>query len=342
MTARLRILLALAATSLGCAGNYDNPFQDVNQSTPPPADSDIGFVSAASGSTADRRDIFAVDESGTPVSRLTSCDRESRPCDLLEGAWSPERARLVVRRRAEDTNGDSRITAADGEALVFLDLSRGTEAVLVASARRVSGLDWSVLGNALVYSAQGTGDREDLFVMDPNGENNDNLTATPTVDERRPRIDPTGTVAVYERIEQGVKGRIFVYLNRNAQLAVTSGGEGTAPLTGTPYLVGSDADPDYAPDGRRIAFRRLTSTGNGGLGNWDVMTVAADGTGLQTVASGPGFRGAPDWGPRGIVFHEIDPTTGLNRIVVIGADGTRRAPLTVSPTAGLQFPRWLP
>ena len=84
------------------------------------------------------------------------------------------------------------------------------------------------------------------------------------------------------------------------------------------------------------------STGNGGLGNWDVMTVASDGTGLSTLAGGPGYRGAPDWGSRGIVFHEIDPASGLNRIVTVAPDGTRRTPLTVAPTAGLQFPRWLP
>jgi hypothetical protein len=72
------------------------------------------------------------------------------------------------------------------------------------------------------------------------------------------------------------------------------------------------------------------------------MTVRTDGTGLTTLATGPGYRGAPDWGPRGIVFAEIDPTTGLNRIVTLAADGTRRTPVTVAPGAGLQFPRWLP
>lgn len=342
MQPRLRLPLFLAALTLGCAGSYDNPFSGLNLSQPPPAEAEIGFISAASGGTADRRDLFAVDESGTPITRLTTCARESRPCDLLEAAWSPERARLLVRRRVDDTNGDQRITSADGESLAFVDLSRGTEAVIITADRRVSGADWSTLGNAVVYSALGVGDREDLFVMDPNGANNQNLTGTADVDERRARIDPTGTVAVYERIERGVKGRIFVYLNRNAQLAVTTGGEGTAALTGTPYIVGADADPDYSPDGRSVAFRRLMSTGNGGLGNWDIMTVRTDGTALTTLAGGPGYRGAPDWGPRGIVFHETDPTTGLNRIISIAADGTRRTPITTAPTAGLQFPRWLP
>lgn len=342
MRARHGLLLVLTVSCLGCAGEYDNPFAGVNLSRPPPADSEIGFVSAASGSAVDRRDLFAADESGTPVTRLTTCDREGRPCDVLEASWSPERSRLMARRRADDTNDDSRLTPADGESLAFVDLARGTEAVLITADRRVSGVDWSPIGNAVVYSALGAGDREDMFVMDPNGENNDNLTATTDVDERRPRIDPTGTVAVYERIEAGGKGRIFIYLNRNAQLQVTSGGTGEGALTGTPYQVGSDADPDYSPDGRTLVFRRLISLGNGGLGNWDIMTVRTDGTTLTTVATGAGYRGAPDWGPRGIVFTEIDPSTGLNRIVTIAGDGTRRTPVTVAPGSGLQYPRWLP
>ncbi len=342
MNARRGASLVLLVTCLGCGGDYENPFAGVNLTRPPPDDSEIGFVSAASGGAADRRDLFAADESGTPVTRLTTCNREGRPCDVLEASWSPDRSRLAARRRNEDTNGDTRITLADGESLSFLDLARGTEAVLVAGARRVSGVDWSPSGNAIVYSALGAGDREDMFVMDPNGQNNDNLTNTPNVDERRPRIDPTGTVAVYERIEPGVKGRIFIYLNGSAQLQITSGGPGDGALTGTPYVAGSDADPDYSPDGRTIVFRRLASLGNGGLGNWDIMTVRADGTTLTTLATGPGYRGAPDWGPRGIVFSEIDPSTGLNRIVTIAADGTRRTPVTVAPGSGLQFPRWLP
>jgi Tol biopolymer transport system component len=342
MRARLGLSIVLAMTCLGCAGEYQNPFAGVNLSRPPPDDSELGFVSAAQGGSGDRRDIFAADETGT-VTRLTTCNRENRPCDVLEASWSPERSRLVVRRRADDTNGDMRLTPADGESLAFLDLERGTEAVLIAATQRVTGIDWSPVGNAVVYSALGAGDREDMFVMDPNGANNQNLTGTTGIDERRPRIDPTGTVAVYERIEAGGKGRIFIYLNRNAQLQITSGGAGEGVLTGTPYQVGSDADPDYSPDGRTLVFRRLTSLGNGGLGNWDVMTArASDGGGLTTIAGGPGYRGAPDWGPRGIVFNEIDPSTGLNRIVTLAADGTRRTPVTVAPGAGLQFPRWLP
>jgi len=338
MRSRIPLLFALSIIT-GCAGDYDNPFANSGSTTAPPADAEIAFLSVPSGGVA--HDLFSADESGSPITRLTICNREGRPCDVLETAFSPERARLMLRRRTQDTNADGRLSAADGESLVFTDLARGTEQILVEGTQHVSGVDWGPAGSRIVYSALGEGNREDMFVMDPNGSNGDRLTATADVDERRPRIDPTGSVAIYERIEGSGKGRIFLYANQTAQQAVTQGGAGTERLTGTPYTVGGDADPDYAPDGRTIVFRRLTSTGNGGLGNWDLMTVKPDGTDLRVVAGGPGYRGAADWGPLGIVFTETDGT-GQVRVVVIGNDGTRRTPVTAVAASLLQYPRWLP
>jgi Tol biopolymer transport system component len=336
---RSRFPLLLLLLGAACAGEYENPFADSGSTTAPPDDAEIAFLSTPAGGAA--RDLFSADESGSPVTRLTACNREGRPCDVLEAAFSPEPARLMLRRRTQDTNGDGRLSSADGESLAFVDLARGTEKILVEGTQRVSGVDWGPQGSRIVYSALGEGGREDLFVMDPNGDNADRLTATADVDERRPRIDPSGSVAVYERSEAGGKGRIFLFVSQTAQQPITQGGEGTERLTGTPYVVGGDADPDYAPDGRTIVFRRLKSTGSGGLGDWDVMTVKPDGTDLRVVAGGPGHRGAPDWGPLGIVFAETDGT-GQVRVVVIGNDGARRTPLTTAAGSGLQFPRWLP
>lgn len=336
---RPRIPLLLVLLTAACAGDYENPFADSGSTMEPPADAEIAFMSVPSGGVA--RDLFAADESGSPITRLTACNREGRPCEVVEAAFSPERARLMLRRRTQDTNDDGRLTAADGVSLVFTDLARGTEQILIEGTQNVSGVDWGPAGSRIVYSAIGEGGREDMFVMDPNGSNADRLTATADVDERRPRIDPTGSVAIYERSEAGGKGRIFLYANQTAQQAITQGGEGTERLTGTPYVVGGDADPDYAPDGRTIVFRRLTSLGTGGTGYWDIMSVKPDGTDLRVVAGGPGYRGAPDWGPLGIVFAETD-ASGQVRVVVIGNDGTRRVAVTASAASGLQFPRWLP
>jgi hypothetical protein len=98
------------------------------------------------------------------------------------------------------------------------------------------------------------------------------------------------------------------------------------------------------PDGLSVAFRRLTGVGNGGLGTWDLMTLRADGKSDPVVlATGPLFRGAPDWSAKGIVFVETDVAADRSDLVVLSADGASRTVLRTEP-AGYRMgaPRWLP
>ena len=333
------LLVALPA----CRTEFDNPFANSNPSAVPPAGSELVFASNAYASRPGLpREIFAAKPDGSGTTRLTFCNGESQICDSLESAPAPDRRRLAVRRVLQDTNGDGRLSAEDGESLFFVDLARSVQAVLLSQARRISGIDWSPTSDLLVYSGLGEGDREDLWRMDPNGQNNLNLTSTSTIRERRPRFSPSGNLAAFERIDESGKGQIFIFQSSVQQFPVTSGGPGEAPLAGTPYVVGSDADPDYSPDGRFIVFRRLTATGNGGLGSWDLLTVANDGTDLTVLASGPVYRGAPDWGDRGIAFAEVDAAAGTSRLLLIPADGGPSRVL-ISQTGGLDlgYPRWL-
>jgi len=150
----------------------------------------------------------------------------------------------------------------------------------------------------------------------------------------------TGSVAVYERIDDTGKAQVYVLFA--GQPRVTAGGPGAEPLAGTPLVVGSDADPDFSPDGRLAVFRRLTGTTDPGRGAWDVMIVNLTDGSLTTVASGPAHRGAPDWGPQGIVFAEAE-AGGERRLVMVQPDGSgRRVLLTVGSSFDLSSPRWLP
>lgn len=336
--------MAALATLPACNPAYDNPFAGTGLTAAPPAASDLIFTGNNFGPRSGLpRELFAIKQDGSGLTRLTFCNNETQSCDTLEASSAPDRQRVVARRVLQDSNGDGQLTINDGESLVFIDLARSTQAVLVPATRRVSGLDWSPTGSVLVYSALGEGGQEDLWRMDPNGANNRNLTSSPSIRERRPRIDPAGSVAVYERIDAAGKGQVYIFSSSVQQIPVTTGGPGSEPLPGSPYVVGSDADPDFSPDGRSVAFRRLTALGNEGLGIWDVLTVANDGSGLSVVASGPLYRGAPDWGPQGIVFTEIDAGSGVSRIVVIQPSGSSPR-ILFAQTGGvsLSYPRWLP
>jgi Tol biopolymer transport system component len=253
-----------------------------------------------------------------------------------------DRQRAVVRRVLADTNSDGRLTSSDGEGLFLVDFARSVEGPILPSAARVGAVDWSAMSDVIVYSGAGTGALEDIFRMDPNGQNNRNITDTALVRERHPRVDPSGTIAVFERVDATGKGEVWVFFTTQAQSRLTSGGTAGPALAGSPYIVGSDADPDWSPDGRSIVFRRLRALGDGRLGQWDLMTVRADGTGLATIVSGAAFRDAPDWGTRGIVFAETG-ADGRTELVVVAPDGSnRRVLLTVGANVELGATRWLP
>ena len=324
-----------------CGSNVDNPFANASRTVPPRATAAVIFTSNVGSPPGSAREVYAIDLDGTGLTRLTFCSTDADPCDTSAVSPAPDRQRVVVRRR-KDAHGNSRLDSGDGDAMLFVDLSRGTEAPLVPASGLVAAIDWAPTGDVLVFSASGEGSMEDLFRADTNGENNRNLTASNTVRERGGRVDPTGTIAVYERIDPDSKAAVFVFVDRTRQVRVSTPGEGTAALAGTPYTVGSDADPTFSPDGRSVVFRRLTGTGGEGLGTWDIMTLHTDGTGLAAVASGPDYRGAPDWSAQGIVFEEGDGASGTRRLVVVQPDGSgRRVLLTAARGTDLTAPRWL-
>lgn len=337
-------VVVATALVLGCGRTYDNPFAGSRPTTPPPAAAAIVYSSNAHDPRpAGGRELYAVEESGANPTRLTFCAADGAVCSTLDAAFDADRRRAVVRRVLADSDSDGTLTEADGEGLYLVDFDRSVQGEILPANARVSSVDWSAISDVIVYSGVGSGGaNEDLFRMDPNGQNNRNISVSQGIRERHPRVDPTGSVAVFERIDGSGKGQIYVFITTQALTRVTSGGDSGPALPSTPYIVGSDADPDYSPDGRSIAFRRLTALGDGRNGHWDVMTVRTDGSGLTTIASGPAWRDGPDWGPNGIVFSERGPS-GRTELVVVNPDGTnRRAIVAVAPGVELRSARWLP
>ena len=339
---RIGTLVALACALAGCEPEYGNPFAGSDSTVAPSAAADIVYTTNMYAARPGAgREVHAIEDTGANPTRLSFCTEEGAACSTLEAAFSPDRRRAIVRRVTSDANRDGRLSAADGQSLVLVDFARSVQGEVLARTARPESVDWSSVGDVIVLSGGGTGGIDDLFRMDANGQNNRNLTDTAGVRERDARIDPTSQVAVFERIEGTAPGQIWVFFTTQAQSRITFGGTAGAALSGTPYVVGSDADPDYAPDGRTIVFRRLTAVGDG-TGHWDIMTVSADGTGLRAIVTGPAYRESPDWGPGGIVFTETG-SDGRTAIVRVDPDGSNRRTLV---TAGAGFElggtRWLP
>ncbi|HXB53756.1 MAG TPA: hypothetical protein VN461_03170 [Vicinamibacteria bacterium] len=341
----LRPLLVALVLAGACNRDYPSPFGGLGRTVSPPSAAALLFTSGAwATQSGSGRELFAANADGSGVTRLTFCN-DGATCDTVEAAIATDRQRTEVRRVK---------TTTPGTALVYIDLQKAAEAEIIPASQQVSGIDWSSQGDVLVYSALRSPGLDDLYRVDPNGQNAADLSCTtagttgtlpcdPTIRERRPRIDPTGNVAVYERIDATGRGQIYIFQNSANKIQVTSGGTPGAALPGTPYVIGSDADPAYSPDGGSVVFRRLTDLGSGGLGSWDVLTVHSDGTALAVLATGPLYRGAPDWGTAGIVFAETDAAAATTSLVVVQPDGTGRHVILTQPsTFNLGFPRWLP
>ncbi len=329
---RLALLcLALAASS--CGSDNGNPFAASPPARPPAPDAAILFVSGSwSAEAGSPRELFAIAADGSNPQQLTSCARAARPCDFLQVSPSPERSRLIAVRTSPDAE-------AGAQSLFFMDLSRSVESVIL-DKRRVDSADWSRDGSFILFAspnAQTT--NEDLFTAQPNGSDEQNLTESLDVRERHARLDPFVRTAAYERIDGAGVSRVFLF----PQTAVTSGAASGPVLPGTPYAVGSDADPAFSTDASQVVFRRLTSVGNGGLGTWELMvTAAATNSVPRAIVSGPLARGAPDWGRAGIVFVETDAQAGRSELVLVQPDGSGRRVLRTESAGGrMGSPRWL-
>jgi Tol biopolymer transport system component len=329
------VVVALLFVCVGChKGSNTNPFGGSSSTRPAPADAALVFVTGSWATDPGQpRELVSIGADGSNMQRLTACAAASDPCEVVQVALSPDRNRAAaIRASAKGAPGTS--------TLYFMDLSRSVEKLLFPS-KRIGSVDWSPDGVFLVYAAAGTPQDpgEDLFYAEPNGNNDQDLTNTPGIRERSPRVDPHSQTAVYERIDDSGLARIYLY----QQTPITAGGTPGPPLPGTPYIVGSDADPAYAPDASTLTFRRLTGIDNGGLGSWDVLTVKLDGTGEQTLATGGVYRGAPDWGRGGIAFVETDAAAAVSRLVVVQPNGSGRKVLREEPSAfGMASPRWIP
>ena len=191
----------------------------------------------------------------------------------------------------------------------------------VASAgRQPRSVAWSRDGMSVVYDTNGRGPWE-LWRASLDGATVPERLEIPGEHSRQPAIAAAGNRLAFERLVELTS--VFA-LRRNAQPE--------------PVLVSStwDDNPQFSPDGRRIAF---SSRRSGDVE--EIWLAAADGSDARQLTSGPGRRQTlPAWSPDGrhIAFESTSVSTRTDIWVVPTAGGTPRQ-MTNDPGAE-NAPMW--
>ena len=337
----LILTLLLAVAGPACTAGVAPTTTASASSTAVPAAADTVFVATDAWATkvGGTFELFSVGATSQPT-RLTFCTG----CQALSAAPSLDRSRIALRRINADSNGDGRLDESDRVSLLLVDLGRGIEGPFLPDGWTTSGVDWASDGTFLVHTSSPDGRPDGLYTMDSNSQNNQAIIADPNIRIRGGRLNASRTRAIYERIASIGPGKSEIWTGASSsnQTKVTDGGVVGDLLPGTFYLVGSDAGPDYSPDGTNVTFKRLTSIGVPG-GAWDILvTSATPGGALRVIASGPQFRSAPDWSKDGIVFSEQNLATGGTDVVVIDpATGSRRVLQSFGAGYKAGAPRWI-
>lgn len=168
------------------------------------------------------------------------------------------------------------------------------------------------------------GTNNDLWVMKADGSGQHRVTNTPGYSEQESTWSPDNLrIAFQTDPDKNVdRGDAIAVMNRAGGITLIT--TGFAPNGN--YQ--DDREPDWAPDGSRIAFARSTGSG------YRVFTIKPNGTALTQITNG-GLDRAPTWSPdsRRIAFDRG------GQLWIMNADGSGLTRITGGFIAS---PAWSP
>ena len=317
---KLYFLISVVA-ALALAGPAQATFPGVN-----------GKIAVERGNETAESDIYVVDPDGTDEVNLTHNGGNNRVI-----AWSPDGSRVAFRSDGDgsdnyydifvapaDGSGPVRLTylenagnpawSPDGASITFVNDYLYTIGADGTGLRRLSDLVraeapvWSPDGRKIVFKVD-TVTRWDLYVVNRDGSGLRRLTDDADEFPAWPSFSPDGTRIVYATNRDPACTAYDCY----TLYVMDADGTHERKLTEGPVFYAT-----WAPDGSRIAFS--SSRGY----EFDVYTIAPDGTGEQRLTYTAASESPPQWSPDStqLVF------TRNNSVYVMNRDGTGERFLT--------------
>ena len=170
------------------------------------------------------------------------------------------------------------------------------------------------------YHSDGGGMFNDIYAVDPDGQNETRLTTNPGPDgeyqdHAAPRYNKDKTLLAFISTKNNPNRKFNIFLLDLATRKTAQITSGDLDITGV----------DWAPDDSRLVF-----SGNDDRGVQQIHTVNMDGTGFTKLTEGPAEHMSPMWSPRGdlIAYVEFTKEGASSQVWVMDPQGGNKRKLT--------------
>ena len=229
----------------------------------------IAFTSSVAGPTGGNFEVFVMNADGSNPVNLTNNPATAPDLPVIDNfpAWSPDGTKIAFRSTRD---GDNAIFIMDADGSNVTRLTLGTQAA------------WSPDGTKIAYTSNGF----EIFVINADGLTSPaNLTNNAAFDAA-PSWSPDGTKIAFWSTRDGAGNGL-----QNADIEIyvmNADGSSVTRLTNNSVR---DDDPEWSPDGLKIAFTSARD------GNNEVYVMNADGSNQVNLTNNAANDKDPAWGP---------------------------------------------